>query len=87
MIKRIVLLLLQFLAFCGLLIVGGDWDIVRLSLALRQPSLNVIPLWKFHINANFDYIANGLIFALVLLVGLLLIRSGAFMLQASRVRR
>lgn len=72
MIKRIVLFLLQFIAFCGLLIVGGDWDIVRLSLALRQPSLNVIPLWKFHINANYDYIANGLIFALVLLVLILL---------------
>jgi hypothetical protein len=74
-VKRIVLFLLQFVAFCALLIVGGDWDIVRLSLAIRRPALNIIPLWKFHITANYDYIANGLIFALALLLLILLLEA------------
>ncbi len=75
MTKRILLFLLQLLVFGALLIVGGDWDFVRLSLALRKPSLNIIPLWKFHLNANYDYIANGLIFAAILLALILLLEA------------
>jgi hypothetical protein len=51
--------------------VGGYWDIIRLLLQLRAPSLNVIPLWKFQISADHELIANGLIFAFVLLLLLL----------------
>ncbi|MDQ2924113.1 MAG: hypothetical protein M3R43_00915 [Acidobacteriota bacterium] len=67
MTKRILLFLLQLLAFGALLIAGGYWDVIRLYLQLRQSSLNVVPLWKFHLNANYDYIANGLIFAAIML--------------------
>jgi len=71
LVKRILLTLLQFLAFCILLMVGGYWDIIRLVLQLRAPSLNLIPLWKVHLSASHDLIANGLVFAFLLLLLLL----------------
>ena len=71
MVKRIILFLLQLLAFFALLL-GGYWDFVHLFLAMRYPAWNVIPLWKFHLNANYDFIANGLIFASILFILILL---------------
>ncbi|HEY4358813.1 MAG TPA: hypothetical protein VGN16_23905 [Acidobacteriaceae bacterium] len=72
MTKRILITLFQFACFCGLFYVGGYWDIIHLTLAIRYPRFNVIPLWKFHINPSLDYIANGLIFASILFVLILL---------------
>jgi len=73
LVKRILLTLLQFFIFCALLMVGGYWDVIRLLIELRAPSLNVIPLWKFsNITATHDLVANGIIFASVFLVILLL---------------
>jgi hypothetical protein len=72
LVKRILFALLQFFAFCALFMVGGYWDIVRLLIELRVPSLNVIPLWKIsNITATHDLVANGIVFAAVLLVILL----------------
>jgi hypothetical protein len=72
LVKRILFALLQFFAFCALFMVGGYWDIVRLLIELRLPSLNVIPLWKIsNITATHDLVANGIVFAAVLLVILL----------------
>jgi hypothetical protein len=71
LVKRILLTLLQFFAFCALLMIGGYWDVIRLILELRAPSFNVIPLWKFNVSAGHDLIANGLVYALVLLLLLL----------------
>ncbi len=75
MVKRIFLTLLQFLAFAVLLAIGGYWDVIRLLLQLKAPALNFIPLLKFHISATHDYVANGLLFAGVLFVLLLLIEA------------
>ncbi len=72
MIKRILLFLLQLIAFAVLLMIGGYWDFVRLYLQFKQPALNVIPLWKFHISANYDLVANGIFFAAILLVLILI---------------
>jgi len=75
MVKRIVLTLLQFLVFVVLLAIGGYWDVIRLLIQIKAPSLNVIPLVKLHLSATHDLIANGLIFATVLLVILLIIQA------------
>ena len=76
MVKRILLTLLQFFAFCGLLMVGGYWDVIRLgqevrALTNRTTFWNPIPTIKYPISASHDLIANGLIFAFVLLLLLL----------------
>ena len=73
MTKRIVLTLLQFLAFVGLLAVGGNWDVINFSLQIRAmqnhiTSFNPIPVIKMAIGTNHILIANGLIFAGILLL-------------------
>jgi len=73
LIKRILLTLLQFVLFCGLLMVGGYWDIIHLIVRLKVPALAFIPLWKIdHFTATHDLILNGLIFAGVLWLLILL---------------
>ncbi len=77
---RISLTLLQTLAFGGLFFVGGYWAEVRLALELRAMQRHVamptlIPLWRWHISATLDYVANGLIFASVLLVLILVLEA------------
>ena len=79
-VSRIVLTCLQIAAFAVLFLIGGYWAELRLALELRamqrhaqMPSL--IPLWRWHVGPRLDYVANGLIFALVLLVLLLLVEA------------
>jgi hypothetical protein len=67
--KRILLTLLQFLAFGALLILGSFWALV----GLFYPHLAVIPVWRLHASATQDFVANGVVFAAVLLSVLLLI--------------
>jgi hypothetical protein len=77
MIKRILLTLLEFIVFIVLLAVGGNWDAVNLALemhALQQhkTASMLIPVFKYPVGSHI-LIANGLIFATVLLVLLLLV--------------
>lgn len=76
MIKRILLTLLQFFAFCGLFYVGGNWDAIRFGQEVRAMTThttfwNPIPTIKYPISSTHTLIANGLVFALVLLLLLL----------------
>jgi len=76
LVKRILLTLLQFFAFCALLMLGGYWDIVHLLIRLKFPALAIIPLWKIdHFTPTHDLILNGLIFAAVLWVLILLFQT------------
>jgi hypothetical protein len=75
--KRIILFLLQFLAFGGLLEIGGNWDIVRLAQQMRAmqsgaTAFNPIPVIKTQISATRILIADGLIFAGILFLMILL---------------
>jgi hypothetical protein len=80
MVKRLLSTFLQFIAFCVLFYVGGFWAEVRLALELRalehQTSpLPMLPLWKVQVNPHLEYVLNGLVFALALLVLILLIQA------------
>lgn len=78
MLKRIVLAVVQFLAFAFLLGVGGYWDIVRLVLQLRPGFkwlVDLLPLLRFQVTANHVLIANGILFAGALCVLILLIEA------------
>jgi hypothetical protein len=75
MIKRLFLTVLQFVVFCALLAIGGYWDIIHLLLQIKAPALNVIPLWKIQISADTVLVANGLVFATVFLLLLLLLQA------------
>ena len=78
MLKRIVLAVVQFIAFAFLLGVGGYWDIVRLVLQLR-PGLkwlvDLLPLLRFQVTATHVLIANGILFAGILCALILLIEA------------
>ena len=78
MVKRISLTILQFIAFIGLLAVGGNWDAVNLSLEMRQMQNNQAPhvflsTIKYPVSSTHILIANGILFATILLVIILLI--------------
>ena len=78
MVKRISLTILQFIAFIILLAVGGNWDAVNLSLEMRQMQNNQAPhvflsTIKYPISSTHILIANGILFATILLVIILLI--------------
>jgi hypothetical protein len=78
--KRITLTLLQFIAFLGLMFVGGDWDVIRLgqeisALQTHGTFFNPIPTIKYQIGATHILIANGIFFAAALLVLILLIEA------------
>jgi hypothetical protein len=80
MAKRILYPLLQFIAFLGLMFVGGNWDSINLSYELRQmqngtPLSAVHPLMttlKFPVGAHI-LIAQGLLFATILLILIVLL--------------
>jgi len=78
--KRILLTVLQFCAFFGLLYAGGYWDIISLSLAVRAmqghpiPLLGSIPLIQYPMGSHI-LIADGIIFATILLVILVIIQA------------
>jgi hypothetical protein len=71
LLKSILLTLLQFLAFGALLILGSFWALV----GLFYPRLTIIPVWRFHVSATQNFVADGVIFAVVLLGVLLLIEA------------
>ena len=77
MAKRILLFILQFCAFLGLLWVGGNWDGVNLGLEIKAmqnhttPNI-LIPTIKTQIGTNHMLIANGLVFAAALLLLILI---------------
>jgi hypothetical protein len=67
LVKRILLTLLQFVVFCVLLAIGGYWDFIHLLIRLKAPALGFIPLWKIdHFTPTHDLILNGVVFATVL---------------------
>jgi hypothetical protein len=77
LVKRTIFTLLQFLAFCGLLYVGGYWDAIRLGQEVRALTAhttfwNPIPTITYPISSGHILIANGILFASLLLVVLLL---------------
>jgi len=71
LLKRILLTLLQFLAFGALLLLGSFWAFA----GLFYPRLAIVPVWHFQVGATQDFVANGLIFAAALFVVLLLIEA------------
>jgi hypothetical protein len=76
MIKRIILTLLQFVIFMALLVVGGYWDLVNTAFEMHQLQNHQTPhvllaTTHYHVGSSV-LIANGLIFATVLLVLILL---------------
>lgn len=80
MAKRIILFLLQFFAFGGLLYVGGNWDVINFSLQVRAmqthtTAWNPIPVIKYPFGASHILIADGLLFAGILLVLILLVEA------------
>jgi hypothetical protein len=80
MTKRILLTLLQFAAFLGLMFFGGNWDILRLTQEVRALQSgasfwNPIPTIKFPLGATHVLIADGIVFALVLLVIIVIIQA------------
>jgi hypothetical protein len=74
-IKRIVLFLLQLLAFGGLMWVGGFWDILHLQAEVTHSVWASIPVLKCQVSSTHILIADGLIFAGVLLVLILLLEA------------
>jgi hypothetical protein len=80
MVKRILLIVLQFAAFLGLMDLGGNWDVINFSLEVRAmenhtKAFNPIPVIKTQISSSHTLIADGIIFATVLLVLILLIQA------------
>ena len=80
MAKRVVWFVVQFVCFSGLLLLGGYWDAVRLSLEVKAMQANrampaMVPLWKTHFSASHDLIWNGIVFAGVLCVVILLVET------------
>ena len=57
MAKRIILFLLQFFAFGGLLYVGGNWDVINFALQVRAmqthtTAWNPIPVIKYPVRRH-----------------------------------
>lgn len=79
MIKRIVLAVFEFAAFLLLLGIGGYWDVVRLLIGGYAPRLsgllNFLPLIKFQVSSTHVLIADGILFAGVFCIILLLIEA------------
>jgi len=80
MAKRIVFPILQFIAFFGLLYVGGYWDVFSLSFAVRAmqghpvPLVGSIPLIQYPMGSHI-LVADGILFASILLVIILAIQA------------
>jgi hypothetical protein len=79
--KRVTLTLLQFIAFLGLMFVGGNWDVVNLQSEIRQMQAGnlqphvLIPTIKTQISATHLLIANGIIYTASLFILILLIEA------------
>jgi hypothetical protein len=79
MVKRILYTFLQFVAFLVLLYFGGEWDFVNLGIEIKAmqnhtaPNI-LIPTFKTQLGAH-TLIADGILFASVLLVVILLLQT------------
>jgi len=79
MVKRILYPLLQFAAFLSLMYFGGEWDFINLGIEIKAMQAHttpniLIPTIKQQIGDHI-LIANGIIFASVLLVLILIIQA------------
>lgn len=77
MIKRILAFLVQLIAFFALMDIGGNWDAIRLGQEVRAMVThtqfwNPMPAIVLHVSTSRILIANGVIFASVLLLIILL---------------
>ncbi len=79
MIKRIVLAVFEFIVYLLLLGIGGYWDVARLLIGGYAPKLggllNLLPLLKYPIGSSHVLIADGIVFAGVFCLILLLIEA------------
>lgn len=79
MIKRIVLAVFEFAVYLLLLGIGGYWDVVRLLVGGYAPRLSglltLLPLIKFQVSSTHILIADGIIFAGVFCIIVLLIEA------------
>lgn len=79
MIKRIVLAVFEFIVYLLLLGIGGYWDVARLLIGGYAPKLggllNLLPLLKHPIGSSHVLIADGIVFAGVFCLILLLIEA------------
>ncbi|HEX4156365.1 MAG TPA: hypothetical protein VHY48_12200 [Acidobacteriaceae bacterium] len=75
MIKRIVLFLLQLLSFGALMWIGGFWDVLHLQAEVTHSVWASIPVFKYPVSSTHILIADGLIFAGVLLLIILLLQA------------
>lgn len=79
MIKRIVLAVFEFAVYLLLLGIGGYWDVARLLIGGYAPRLSgvlsLLPLLKYQVSSTHILIANGVAFAGVFCLILLLIEA------------
>jgi ABC-type uncharacterized transport system permease subunit len=78
MAKRSILALIQFAAFFTLMFIGGNWDVIRLGQEVRAMQnhttfFNPIDTIKIQVGAAHILILNGILFAAVLLVLIVLV--------------
>ena len=71
MVKRILLFLLQFIAFGVLMWIGGFWDILHLQAVVSKSAWAAIPVMRLQVSSGHILIADGLLFAAALLLLLL----------------
>jgi len=78
-IKRIVLAVFEFAVFLILLGIGGYWDVARLLIGGYAPRLSgvlsLLPLIKFQVSSTHILIADGIVFAGVFCLFLLLLEA------------
>lgn len=79
MIKRIVLAVFEFAVYLLLLGIGGYWDVARLLIGGYAPRLSgllsLLPLLKYPVSSSHILIANGIVFAGVFCLILLVIEA------------
>jgi hypothetical protein len=78
-IKRITLAVFEFAVYLILLGIGGYWDVARLLIGGYAPRLsgllNLLPLIKYQVSSTHILIADGIVFAGVFCLILLLIEA------------
>jgi hypothetical protein len=81
MVKRMVSAFLQFVAFAALLYAGGNWDAINLGWEMRAlqagraPHPLLMPTMKTQITSSHFLIENGIFYAAILLVVILLVQA------------
>jgi hypothetical protein len=78
-IKRIVLAVFEFAVYLFLLGIGGYWDVMRLLIGGYAPRLSgllsLLPLLKYQASSTHILIVDGIVFAGVFCLILLLIEA------------